>query len=59
MSGFAGASFVFCSFWVYHYIDLEHYDALPEGALEKDNTERRPNSGSEDGPFEFRANILI
>jgi len=30
MSGLAGAVFVFCSFWVYHYIDLE--DDLEEFA---------------------------
>lgn len=23
MSGLAGAVFIFCSFWIYHYIDLE------------------------------------
>ncbi len=30
MSGLAGAVFIFCSFWIYHYIDLE--DDLEEFA---------------------------
>lgn len=24
VAAIAGAVFVFCSFWVYHYVDLEH-----------------------------------
>lgn len=30
VGGFAALSFVLCSYWVYHYVDLEHYDTLPE-----------------------------
>ncbi len=30
MSGLAGAIFIFCSYWIYHYIDLE--DDLEEFA---------------------------
>ena len=24
ITAIAGGTFVFCSFWVYHYVDLEH-----------------------------------
>jgi len=58
MVGVAGASFVFCSYWVYYHVDLEYYDTLPERALYEVNTEKRLNSGSENGPFEFRAGIF-
>ena len=58
VSGFALLSFVYCSFWLYHYVDLEYYDTLPESTLHEDNTEKRLNSGSENGPLKFRAGIM-
>lgn len=56
--GVAGVCFIFCSFWVYHYVDLEYYDTLLERAVHEDNAEKSPNSGTENGPLEFRAGIL-
>lgn len=58
MTGFAFASFVFCSFWVYHYLDLEYYDTLPERALHEDDSEKVAHAVSENGPLGFGAGIL-
>ena len=58
MMGFAGVSFPFCSYWVYHYVDLEYYDTRLERGVHEDNTEKSPISGSENGPIGFRAGIL-
>ena len=29
-SAFAGAIFMFASFWIYHYVDLDHESGEPE-----------------------------
>jgi len=54
MFGFAGASFLLCSYWIYHYVDLEHYDSLiPERDLHDDRVTGHANFVSDGGFTDF------
>ena len=46
MAGVAGGAFIFCSFWIYHFVDFEN-DALLEEAESPARVDSSTQAGSQ------------